>query len=63
MRRVKFRTVAIVVGQDWGSPTAEIVAEISAMERPERVRRLVRCNWYGNGVTRARRATLSGVSQ
>lgn len=33
----------VVVGQDWGSPTAEIVA----MLRPERVRRLVKCNWYG----------------
>ena len=33
----------VVVGQDWGSPTAEIVA----MERPDRVRRLVKCNWYG----------------
>ncbi|HZF68183.1 MAG TPA: alpha/beta hydrolase [Gemmatirosa sp.] len=32
-----------VVGQDWGSPTAEVVA----MCRPERVRRLVKCNWYG----------------
>lgn len=32
-----------VVGQDWGSPTAEIVA----LERPARVRRLVKCNWYG----------------
>jgi pimeloyl-ACP methyl ester carboxylesterase len=32
-----------VVGQDWGSPTAEIVA----MERPERVLRLVKLNWYG----------------
>lgn len=34
---------AAVVGQDWGSPTAEIVA----MERPDRVRRLVKLNWYG----------------
>jgi pimeloyl-ACP methyl ester carboxylesterase len=33
----------VVVGQDWGSPTAEIVA----MCRPGRVRRLVKCNWYG----------------
>lgn len=33
----------VVVGQDWGSPTAEIVA----MERPVRVRRLVKLNWYG----------------
>ena len=33
----------IVVGQDWGSPTAEVVA----MERPDRVRRLVKLNWYG----------------
>lgn len=33
----------VVVGQDWGSPAAEVVA----MERPERVRRLVKCNWYG----------------
>lgn len=32
-----------VVGQDWGSPTAEAVA----MARPERVRRLVKLNWYG----------------
>lgn len=32
-----------VVGQDWGSPTAEIVA----MERPHRVSRLVKLNWYG----------------
>lgn len=32
-----------VVGQDWGSPTAEIVT----MERPDRVRRLVKLNWYG----------------
>lgn len=33
----------VVVGQDWGSPTAEIVA----MERPDHVRRLVKLNWYG----------------
>ncbi|WP_250126589.1 alpha/beta hydrolase [Chroococcidiopsis sp. CCMEE 29] len=33
----------IVVGQDWGSPTAEVVA----MQRPDRVRRLVKLNWYG----------------
>lgn len=32
-----------VAGQDWGSPTAEIVA----MERPDCVRRLVKLNWYG----------------
>jgi pimeloyl-ACP methyl ester carboxylesterase len=32
-----------VVGQDWGSPTAEIVA----MERPDQVQRLVKLNWYG----------------
>jgi pimeloyl-ACP methyl ester carboxylesterase len=32
-----------VVGQDWGSPTAEIIA----IERPDRVRRLVKLNWYG----------------
>lgn len=32
-----------VVGQDWGSPTAEIVA----IERPHLVRRLVKLNWYG----------------
>lgn len=32
-----------VVGQDWGSPTAEIVAAL----RPERVSRLVKLNWYG----------------
>lgn len=32
-----------VVGHDWGSPTAEIVA----MRRPERVERLVKLNWYG----------------
>lgn len=32
-----------VVGQDWGSPTAEIVA----MERPDLVTRLVKLNWYG----------------
>jgi pimeloyl-ACP methyl ester carboxylesterase len=32
-----------VVGQDWGSPTAEIVA----IERPDQVRRLVKLNWYG----------------
>lgn len=32
-----------VVGQDWGSPTSEIVA----MERGDRVRRLVKLNWYG----------------
>lgn len=32
-----------VVGQDWGSPAAEVVA----VERPERVRRLVKLNWYG----------------
>ena len=33
----------IVVGHDWGSPTAEIVA----MLEPERVRRLIKLNWYG----------------
>ncbi|MGB7087041.1 MAG: alpha/beta hydrolase [Phormidesmis sp.] len=33
----------IVVGQDWGSPTAEIVA----MRSPDRVVRLVKLNWYG----------------
>jgi len=32
-----------IVGQDWGSPTAEIVA----MMRPERVSRLLKLNWYG----------------
>lgn len=33
----------VVVGQDWGSPAAEIVA----MQGPDRVRRLVKLNWYG----------------
>ncbi|HET9012830.1 MAG TPA: alpha/beta hydrolase [Gemmatimonadaceae bacterium] len=33
----------VVVGQDWGSPVAEIVA----MMRPDRVRQLVKLNWYG----------------
>ncbi len=33
----------VVVGQDWGSPTAEIVA----MQFPNRVSRLVKLNWYG----------------
>ena len=32
-----------VIGQDWGSPAAEIVA----IERPDRVQRLVNLNWYG----------------
>lgn len=32
-----------VVGQDWGSPTAEIVA----IERPNLITRLVKLNWYG----------------
>lgn len=33
----------VVAGQDWGSPTAEIVA----VSRPERVKKLVKLNWYG----------------
>ncbi len=33
----------VVVGQDWGSPAAEVVA----IERPERTRRLIKLNWYG----------------
>lgn len=34
---------AIVVGQDWGSPTAEICAFM----RPDRVKKLIKLNWYG----------------
>ena len=33
----------VVVGQDWGSPTAEMVAMLC----PDRVRRLIKLNWYG----------------
>lgn len=33
----------IVVGQDWGSPSAEVAAAL----RPERVAKLVKLNWYG----------------
>ena len=36
-------TNLIVVGQDWGSPTAEILA----LERPELVAGLLKLNWYG----------------
>lgn len=34
---------AILVGQDWGSPLAEILA----FSRPEHVAKLVKLNWYG----------------
>lgn len=33
----------IVVGQDWGSPTAEVCACM----RPDRVKKLIKLNWYG----------------
>src|SRR5262249_43207762 len=34
---------AVVVGQDWGSPAAEVAAAFA----PDRVARLIKLNWYG----------------
>jgi pimeloyl-ACP methyl ester carboxylesterase len=47
----------IVVGQDWGSPAAEIAAAFA----PERVQRLVKLNWYGI-YTMAELSQTSGFS-
>ncbi|MFC5471247.1 alpha/beta fold hydrolase [Cohnella suwonensis] len=33
----------MVIGQDWGSPTAEVVASF----RPQRIKRLLKLNWHG----------------